>query len=81
MTAQDYCTQCNAPTQWPAVFMRCGTCAVINGQLPPTKYQPDHGITATREHVTDDSPCWCNSETSYTDPDTGASVIVHKEPQ
>ncbi len=40
-----------------------------------------HGITATREHVTDDSPCWCNPEATYTDPDTGASVIVHKEPQ
>lgn len=40
-----------------------------------------HGITATREHVTDDSQCWCNPEITYTDPDTGVSVIVHKEPQ
>lgn len=34
-----------------------------------------------REHITDGSPCWCNPETTYTDPDTGVSVIVHKEPQ
>ena len=36
---------------------------------------------APREHMTDDSQCWCNPETVYTDPDTGASVIIHKEPQ
>jgi hypothetical protein len=34
-----------------------------------------------RQHVTDGSPCWCEPETSYTDPETGASVVVHKEPQ
>lgn len=34
-----------------------------------------------RDHITDGSPCWCNPETVYTDPETGASVIVHKEPQ
>ncbi len=34
-----------------------------------------------RQHVTDGSPCWCEPETSYTDPETGASVIVHREPQ
>jgi hypothetical protein len=34
-----------------------------------------------RQHVTDGNPCWCDPETSYTDPETGASVIVHKEPQ
>lgn len=36
---------------------------------------------APREHMTDGSQCWCNPETVYTDPDTGASVIIHKEPQ
>jgi hypothetical protein len=36
---------------------------------------------AQRQHVTDGSLCWCEPETSYTDPETGASVIVHKEPQ
>ena len=35
----------------------------------------------TREHVTDGTPCWCGSEAAYTDPDTGASVILHKRPQ
>jgi hypothetical protein len=34
-----------------------------------------------RQHVTDGSPCWCEPEISYTDPETGASVVVHKEPQ
>jgi hypothetical protein len=34
-----------------------------------------------QEHITDDSPCWCCPEITYTDPDTGVSVIVHKEPQ
>jgi hypothetical protein len=34
-----------------------------------------------RQHVIDGSPCWCEPETSYTDPETGASVVVHKEPQ
>ena len=38
-------------------------------------------VVGKREHITDGSPCWCNPETTYTDPDTGASVIVHKEPQ
>lgn len=38
-------------------------------------------LAKTREHVTDGSPCWCNPETTYVDPDTGASGIVHKEPQ
>lgn len=36
---------------------------------------------AQREHITDGSPCWCNPEVVYTDPENGASVIVHKEPQ
>ena len=36
---------------------------------------------AQRQHVTDGSLCWCEPETSYTDPETGASVIVHKGPQ
>jgi len=34
-----------------------------------------------RQYVIDGSPCWCEPETSYTDPETGASVVVHKEPQ
>lgn len=34
-----------------------------------------------RVHITDGSPCWCYPETDYTDPNTGASVVIHKEPQ
>ena len=34
-----------------------------------------------RPHITDGSPCWCGAEVTYTDPDTGASVISHREPQ
>ena len=34
-----------------------------------------------RQHMTDGSPCWCEPETIYTDPETGVSVIVHREPQ
>jgi hypothetical protein len=45
-------------------------------------YEPLHEKSETqRQHVTDGSPCWCEPEISYTDPKTGASVIVHKEPQ
>ena len=38
-------------------------------------------LSTTREHITDGSPCWCNPELNYVDPDTGAKVWVHKEPQ
>lgn len=41
----------------------------------------DHEQPVKREHITDGTPCWCNPETTHTDPDTGVSVIVHKEPQ
>lgn len=34
-------------------------------------------LVATREHVTDGSPCWCNPELNYVDPDTGAKVCDH----
>jgi len=34
-----------------------------------------------REHITDGSHCWCDPELNYVDPDTGAKVWVHKEPQ
>lgn len=38
-------------------------------------------MRAEPEHITDGSPCWCNPETDYVDPETGAAVIVHKRPQ
>ena len=34
-----------------------------------------------REHITDGSPCWCNPELNYKDPETGAEVWIHQEPQ
>ncbi len=34
-----------------------------------------------REHITDGSPCWCGAEVTYVDPDTGVTIINHKEPQ
>ena len=50
------------------------------------EYKPcdccDYRKFKKREHITDDSQtCWCNPDTTYTDPDTGVSVIIHKEPQ
>ena len=48
------------------------------------KYGYDAGLAeqpAQQEHVTDGSPCWCNPELDYKDPDTGAEVWIHKEPQ
>lgn len=41
MTVADYCKSCNAPHKpLMAVVNRCGTCAVVNGKLPPTNYVP-----------------------------------------
>jgi hypothetical protein len=52
---------------------------------PSSTYKPIALYTtppaAQRQHVTDGSLCWCEPETSYTDPETGASVVVHKGPQ
>jgi hypothetical protein len=41
----------------------------------------DAPLPIQKEHITDGSPCWCYPEVDYTDPATGASVIIHKEPQ
>ena len=43
--------------------------------------QPVSQEPVKREHITDGSPCWCNPELNYKDPETGAEVLVHKEPQ
>jgi hypothetical protein len=34
-----------------------------------------------REHVTDGSPCWCNPELTYRDPDTGTELWIHRREQ
>jgi len=36
---------------------------------------------AKPEHITDGSPCWCDPDLNYVDPETGVKVWVHKEPQ
>lgn len=44
MKAADYCANCNAPRKNAmAILLRCGRCLVVNGKLPPTKYQPLKG--------------------------------------
>jgi len=51
----------------------------------PTKYRDPSCVSsfnrAKHEHVTDGSPCWCDPELNYVDPETGVKVWVHKEPQ
>ena len=46
-----------------------------------TAPQPVSQEPVKREHITDGSPCWCNPELNYKDPETGAEVWIHKEPQ
>ena len=41
----------------------------------------DTELVAPRQHITDGSVCWCNPTLTYKDPDTGAEVWVHQEPQ
>ena len=39
---QDFCKTCNAPhtNTLHRIWIRCGTCKVINGKLPPSNYIP-----------------------------------------
>jgi len=40
----EYCKTCNAPyNNSIGRIIRCGTCAIINGKVPPTKYIPIKG--------------------------------------
>jgi hypothetical protein len=48
---------------------------VGSGETDPSRGE------AYREHVTDGSPCWCNPELNYRDPETGAEVWVHRREQ
>jgi len=57
--------------------LNCGTAYRLTG----IGRQPLYTTPPQRQHITDGSPCWCKPETNYTDPETGASVIVHREPQ
>ena len=54
----------------------------VGGAVPVSKIaQPLAQPAVQREHITDGSRCWCNPDIDYIDPETGAAVIVHKEPQ
>ena len=55
-------------------YFECPACGSEGAQAFPNP-------AAQRQHITDGSPCWCSAETTYTDSETGASVVVHKEPQ
>ena len=48
---------------------------VGSGETDPSRGE------AYREHITDGSPCWCNPELNYRDPETGAEVWVHRREQ
>ena len=47
---------------------------------PPAQVAPVQPVQEL-EHITDGGQCWCNPDIDYIDPNTGAAVIVHKEPQ
>lgn len=56
--------------------------ALGNDSIPlytaPPKAVP---LTDAQEHETDGDSCWCDPDTAYEDPETGAKVIVHRRPQ
>lgn len=60
---------------------QCGRYDKAIAALRQALEQPAQQEPVKREHITDGSPCWCETETNYKDPETGVSVIVHKEPQ
>lgn len=61
-------------------FMQNGPSYTVDPAIA-TRFGKNISAMREREHITDGGPCWCNPETTYTDPDTGASVIVHRDPQ
>jgi hypothetical protein len=82
------CTPPAAPVQEPVAWMHTMIADVVIGHCPADlnhleRWKPLYTTppAAQRQHVTDGSLCWCEPETSYTDPETGASVVVHKGPQ
>jgi len=54
---------------------------LIDDFLAKFKERNTPPVVPQGEHKTDGSPCWCNPEVTYENPETGAKVIVHKEPQ
>ena len=53
----------------------------INDAITALKQALAAPTAQEREHITDGGQCWCNPDIDYIDPDTGAAVIIHKEPQ
>jgi hypothetical protein len=53
----------------------------INDAITAIKQALAAPAVQEREHITDGGQCWCNPDIDYIDPDTGAAVIIHKEPQ
>jgi len=56
----------------------------VRVRIPPEYRDPSCVSAFNRakpEHITDGSPCWCDPELNYVDPETGVKVWVHKEPQ
>jgi len=58
----NYCDTCNAShDNSPPRIIRCGTCAIINGKVPPTKYMPTNRV----EVVTDPAEIMACFERDY----------------
>jgi hypothetical protein len=62
-------------TAWKKGKVVIDKAAIREALAEPVKQEP-----VTREHTTDGSPCWCCPKCSYKDPETGAEVWVHNEP-
>lgn len=58
-----------------------GILTQIDNMVTDMVRRPAQQEPVASEHITDGRPCWCEPETNYKDPETGISVIVHKEPQ
>lgn len=59
------------PTPRTADCLMCGHCAAT-GERVTSPAKREHEVSAA---------CWCGPDIDYTDPETGVSVYVHKEPQ
>jgi len=74
MTREDQCEDCYAPAGSVCSDMDCPGKRV-------THRDPScvgAFMRAKPEHITDGSPCWCDPELDYVDPNTGVKVWVHK---
>ena len=51
---ENTCDTCNAPhtNTLHRIWIRCGTCAVINGKLPPTNWRPKESLQSALKGTT-----------------------------